>query len=125
MAFSFIGATTVNSFDFSSQKIVQKQLADDVLKASVDLNKLQTFDNGQINGFFLANIPSNYDYKLELNFYQLGSNSKFNLISPLVYGNTTTDLNNVTYIESKKVFLTFYNNDINKYASAKLRVWVR
>jgi len=121
--FVLVSASNANTTEYSSQKIVQKQLADDLLKASIDLNKLQSFDQGRIEGFFFANVPGNYDYQLLIENYNLLD--KFVLSSAILYGNQSADLNLLNYTETKKIFLTLYNNDVNKYSLAKLRVWVR
>jgi len=66
---SFIAASTLNGYEFSSQKIVQKQLAEDILSTGIDTNSLQSLDPGKIEGFILANLPTNYNYQLVLREY--------------------------------------------------------
>jgi len=122
-AIVFVSANSINTYEFGSQKIAEKQLADDLLTASINLGKLQTFNDGIITGFFLSNTPTNYDYLLEINNYK--PNGQFDLNSTYTYGNQSTDINTVSYAESKKIFSTYTNNDINSFNSAKLTIWVR
>ena len=118
---SFIAASNAGSFEFSSQKIVQKQLADDILDAGTDTNTLQSLDSGKIEGFILANLPTNYDYQLVLKKYNPTS---LVLTSTSTYG-SALDSNNSKYVETKKLFSTYYASDVNAFYSATLRVWLR
>jgi hypothetical protein len=117
----FIAANTMNTYEFSSQKIVQKQLADDILKAGIDLNKFQGENSGEINGLIQSVLPLNYDYQLELKKY---NPNNLNPIQTTTYGNIL-DANNQKYVETKKIFSTYYNSDANAFYSATLRVWLR
>jgi hypothetical protein len=124
---AFIAANTAQGFEFASQKIVQKQLADDLLTQSVDLNILQQTgsDAGKINGFMQANLPPSEDYQMQITVYTLSA-EVFSPQSTTLYGNTTIDLNTVNYTESKKVFATYDTNyNIQKYGSATLKIWVK
>ncbi len=118
---SFIAASTLNGYEFSSQKIVQKQLADDILDAGTDTNSLQSLDSGKIDGFILANLPTNYNYQLVLRQYNAPD---LNLLSTSTFG-STLDSNNSRYVETKKIFSTYYASDVNAFYSATLRVWLK
>jgi hypothetical protein len=122
-AIAFVSSNTLNGYEFASQKIVQKQFADDLLCSAIDLNKLQSFDSGVITGFIGENMPTNYDYQLQMNTYLPTDFSS--VTSSQTFGNVLVDLNSTNYVETKNIFLTFYNNDINRVTSAKLRVWVK
>jgi hypothetical protein len=122
--FIFVSTTASTQANFSGQTIIQKQLCDDILANSINLGKIQTLNSNQINGFIQANIPLNYEYQLEVTNYVFNS-TKFDENQLLLFGNQTTDLNSVIYVESKKIFLNFYEQDINSYNTAKLRMWVK
>ncbi|MEI7961195.1 MAG: hypothetical protein WCI04_02565 [archaeon] len=122
-AIVFVSLNSTNGYEFGSQKIAQKQLADDLLLASIKLGKLQTLNDGIITGFFSTNTPTNYDYLLEIDNYL--PNGRFDLNSTYTYGNQTTDINTTSYAESQKIFSIYGNNDINSFNSAKLTLWVR
>jgi len=121
--FLFVGILTFVSFSlqgFDLQKPLQKQIAIDLIEAAYDLDKLQQYDQNEIETFITQNLPPQYNYSLEIDSYTL--NGSFTLDAQYVFGNTN-DLN-AYQVEAKKIFLNFDQNDIINFNSAKLGVWV-
>jgi len=121
--FLFVGILTFISFSqqgFDLQKPLQKQVAIDLIEAAYDLDKIQEYNQSEIETFISENLPPQYNYSLEIDSYTL--NGSFNLDNEYVFGNTNDQ--NVYQVEAKKIFLNFDKNDITNFNSAKLGVWV-
>ena len=111
----------------SSQILVQKNLADDLLELSIDLNVLQSYSNDDINAFFIETIPTNYQYHLKIDRYT-GSGGTLVAGPSYVFGDTITDKDTVDYVESRGAFLTYpsaQSSDIESYNMVKLKIWVK
>lgn len=125
IAILFIGG---QQFDLgSSQILVQKNLADDLVELSIDLNKIQTFDQNTINDFFEEALPKNYQYNLRIDSYT-GTGGTLVAGPSYIYGDDLTNLDDVDYIESRGSFLKFSGTqsaDIGSYNLVKLKIWVK
>jgi hypothetical protein len=124
--FLFVGVLAFLSLpgeSFDTQKLIQKQTTIDLIEASVKLDKLQDFNQIEIEEFFTNNLPTQYDYRINIDSYT--SNGSFSLDSEYSFGNTTEDLNEIDYALAKKIFLNFNSGQIENFNSAKLLVWVK
>jgi hypothetical protein len=123
MVIVYTASSTANAFDFSSQKIVQKQVADDLLNTAGELGKITAMNSAELDYLIQSQIPPNYDYRLEIRKYI--PNENFTVQDSLLSGNLTRDLNTTNYVESEKIAVSYYNNDVNALFGAKIRVWVK
>jgi len=121
-AILFVSSNSANAYEFASQKIVQKQLAQDILNTGIDLNKFQGLDFGEIEGLVSSTLPPSYSYQLIITKRMPSGN--FTTEATSTYG-STPDFNSINYVEAKKIFAAYYGNDINRFYTAKLRVWVQ
>jgi hypothetical protein len=121
-AILFVSSSSANTYDFASQKIVQKQIAQDILNTGIDLNKFQGLDSGEIEGLISSTLPLNYDYQLVITKHL--PTEEFTTESTNTYG-SNPDFNAIQYIEAKKIFAEYYANDVNRFYRARLRVWVQ
>lgn len=105
--------------DSSSNIIISKQIADDLIISSIKLNQVQDFNQTKIESFFSQNLPPQYNYSIKINSYIL--NSGFSLENEFSFGE-----NNIPneFIESRKIFLNFNNQEIENYNEIKLRLWI-
>jgi|GEM_PF-2301198 len=121
-AILFVASNSTNAYDFASQKIVQKQVAEDILNIGLDLNKFASLDSGQIDGLLQSTLPANYQYQLVITKHY--PTASFLTETTSTFG-STPDFNSIQYVEAKKIFATYYGNDVNRFYTARLRVWVQ
>ena len=111
----------------SSQILVQKNLADDLVELSIDMGVVQDYNSIDVNAFFEETLPKNYQYKMTIDTFT-GTEGTLVAGPSYTFGDDFTDVDTAEYIESRSAFLSFPGSqsaDIQRYNMVKLKLWVR
>lgn len=118
----FLNFPSIESQTVAVEKHKMLKLSDDLLDELDKAQIFQTFDVNQISSTIDVVLPQQFSWKMKIESFNF-KNGDFVKFKEYTFGNTEQDLSSKDFVKSRRLFLTFSNQQTDLYSNAELWLW--